>query len=435
MDIQTVNKSHPTMEEINKIATSSGYNSIYDDFVNLLKRSRKHDISNKELFNLQIEIANRLIKIEKSISYFKKTADRESQNNEWFSREVYKAQRMAYKQIMDGVAWRFLNFDRASLRQIAEHHQTGYLSPGFIQEASKAEFIVNDSDFYVILNDITNFLRFGDLTIVSKDKIYIDEVKTKGGATSQQKEQLGHLLESLNKKRFVIGKESADFLLVDGSVQNFLPVIQMLMKKAKLDRMGMSSERLSPYLWVSCIYSENLLNVEKDFQKIKPFLPTNPFTATEQGCFMPMSNLFMFGEFSPNFAPYTIFPFEEELIADLVFGRCIVTSHISQKRLEESIKGKGWNVKFPTREEIASSYDAIEKPEEVKSVVWDPKYHVQFAKGNFRSSFSREILFRINSEFLSVKAIIHSLECAKDSYGRLSKNYVTGFKNEYAMWL
>ncbi len=434
MNIQTIHDSRLTPGEINQIASSSSYNSIYDDFVELLKRSRKRDINNKNLFNLEMEMAARIIKIEKNITYLKKTADRKSQNKEWFSREVYKAQRMAYKQIMDGIAWRFLNFDRASLRQIAEHHNTGNLNPGFIQEASKAEFIVNNSDHFVILNDLTNFLRFGDLTIVSKDKIYIDEIKTKGKSKGEQKKQLDSLLENLNNKRFSIGKDTADFLLVPGSVQNFLSAVKVITKKAKLDKMGIFSERLSPYLWVSCIYSKNLLSVEKDFQKIKPFLPKPPFSTEGQNGFIPTTNLFMFGEFTPNFAPYTIFPFEEELIADLIFGRCILTSYISQKNLTKSINGKGWSVVFPAREKIANSYDSIKKPEDIKKVVWDPKYHIHFTKEGFKSSLPREVIFRINTEFLSVKAIISSLECAKNSYGMLSNKYVTGFKEENRMW-
>ena len=434
MNIQNVHDSRLTQKEINLISSSSGYNSIYDDFVVLLKRSRKSDITNKELFGLEMEIANKIIKAEKSITYFKKTADRKSQNKEWYSREVYKAQRMAYKQIMDGIAWRFLNFDRASLRQISEHHQTGYLSPGFIQEAVKAEYIVNDSDLFVILNDLTNFLRFGDLTIVSKDKIYFDEVKTKGQAKKDQKDQLNFLLDSLNKKRFSIGNDKADFLLVPGKPQNFLPAVEMVIKKAKSNKVGISSDRLSPYLWVSCLYTQKILSVEKDFEKIKPLLPKNPFSAEEQGGFIPTSNLFMFSEFTPNFAPYTIFPFQEELIADLVFGKCILTSHISQKHLSKSIIGKGWNVVFPTREEIASAYDSIIKPEDIKRVVWDPQYHIKFTNGNFMTSLPREVVFRINSEFLSVKSIISSIEHAKNSYGKLSKNFVTGFKEEKEMW-
>jgi len=335
---------------------------------------------------------------------------------------------------MDGIAWRFLNFDRASLRQISEHHQTGYLSPGFIQEAVKAEYIVNDSDLFVILNDLTNFLRFGDLTIVSKDKIYIDEVKTKGQAKKDQKDQLNFLLDSLNKKRFSIGNDKADFLLVPGKPQNFLPAVEMVIKKAKSDKVGISSERLSPYLWISCIYTKKLLNIERDFEKIKPLLPKCPFSAEEQSGLIPTTNLFMFSEFTPNFAPYTIFPFEEEFIADLVFGKCILTSHISQKRLTKSIIGKGWNVVFPTREEIVSAYDSIIKPEDIKKVVWDSQYHIKFTNGNFMTSLPREVIFRINSEFLSVKSIISSIEHAKKSYGRLTKNYVTGFMEEKEMW-
>lgn len=435
MKVQGIHDSRLTQEEINKIASSSAYNSMYDDFVELLKKSREKGITNKKLFRVELEIANRIIKCEKNISYFKKNVDRKNQNKEWFTREVYKAQRMAYKQIMDGIVWRFLNFDRASLRQIAEHPQTGYLSKGFIQEALKAEYIINDSDFFVILNDLTNFLRFGDLTIVSKEKIYIDEVKTKGKSKGEQKKQLNNLLENLNKKKFHIGNDYADFLLVPGSVQNFLSTVESVLKKAKKDTMGIYSERLSPYLWVSCIYTNSLLKIEKDFQKIKPFLPKPPFSASEQSGFIPMTNLFMFGEFTPNFAPYTIFPFEEELIADLIFGRCILTSHISQKKLAHSIEGKGWVVEFPSRDNIVKNYDSIITPEDIKKAVRSPNLLIHFKRENFRSSLPREVIFRINSEFLSVKAIINSLECAKSNYGRLAKNYVTGFKEEKSMWV
>lgn len=234
MDAQVIHDSRLTQEEISKISSSSAYNSIYDDFVKLLKESRRKDITNKKLFNLQLEIANRIIKAEKNITYFKKTADRKLQNNEWFSREVYKAQRMAYKQIMDGIAWRFLNFDRASLRQMAEHHQTGNLNPGFIQEAIKAEYVVNDSDFFVILNDLTNFLRYGDLTIVSKDKIYIDEVKTKGKSKGEQKKQLNLLLEILNKKKFTIGNDSLIFYLFQGLFIIFYHLFKSLLKRQRI---------------------------------------------------------------------------------------------------------------------------------------------------------------------------------------------------------
>jgi len=142
----------------------------------------------------------------------------------------------------------------------------------------------------------------------------------------------------------------------------------------------------------------------------------------------------MFSKFTPNFAPYTIFPFEEELIADLVFGKCILTSHMSQKHLTKSIIGKGWSVVFPTREEIVNAYDSIIKPEDIKKVVWDPQYHIKFTSGNFMTSLPREVIFRINSEFLSVKSIISSIEHANNSYGKLAKNYVTGFLEEKEMW-
>lgn len=430
-----LNASRLTQAESSKIYSSSAYNSIYDDFIKLLRKSRNTKITNKELFKLEMDIANRIIKIEKNISYFKNKIDRVSQNKEWFSREVYKAQRLAYKQIMDGIAWRYLNFDRASLRQVAEHNQTGYLTSGFINEASKAEYITNNSDAFVILNDLTNFLRYGDLTIVSPDKIFIDEAKTKGKSKGEQKKHLDELLNKLNQKKFSIGNSTADFLLVPNYPHNFLSEVNKVLIEAKND-LGTASSRLSPYLWVSCIYTEKIIKEYKDFTNSKPYLPKCPFEVETESGFIPLSNLFMFSEFSPNLAPYTIFPFDEELIADLVFGKCILTSHISQKKLKSSIEGKGWKVEFPTRDKLLDRYDLVENSDDVKKIVWDKEYHLHFRKGNFTTALPREVIFRLNTEFLSIKAIIDSLEHAKLNYQSLKEKYfVSGHKLENEMWV
>lgn len=430
-----IHKARLTPEEINKIASSGGYHSIYNDFVSLLKRSRENEISNKQLFNLQLELAEKIIKAEKSITFFKTKADREKQNKEWFSREVHKAQRMAYKKIADGIAWRYLNFDRASLRQIAEHNPTGHLSKGFIGESLKAEFTVKNSDIFVILNDLTNFLRFGDLTIISKNKVFIDEVKLKGKTKRRQKQQLASLLEKLNKKEFSIGDTTANFLSIPGFPNNFLSEVEKIIIEAKSDERGIYHKRVSPYLWVSCVYSDKLLTKDKDFEKT--LLPRSPFRKDSDNIFVPISNLLMFNEFSPNIAPYTIFPFTEELIADLVFGKCILKSHISQKGLNKSIQGKGWSVKFPTRQEITEGYNSIKRPEDIKKLVRNPKYHIHFKKERFSTTLPREILQRIDREFLSVKAIVKSLEYTKDNYNPLDTGgyIVTGFQDEEKMWI
>lgn len=425
-----------TRQEITKISSSSGYNSIYDDFVKFLKLSRKKSISNVELFDLQMEVAQKIITAEKNISYFKKAANRKNQNKEWFSREVHKAQRRAYKKLMDGVAWRLLKFDRVSLRQIAEHNRTGHIERGFIAEVSKAKDIVENSNFFVVFNDLTNFLRFGDLTVISEDKVLIDEIKLKGKAKGNQKEQLDLLLKRLNKKKFSIGDAVADFLSVPGKPSSFLPEVEKVMKDAKSSSKGIAASKVSPYLWVSCVYVDKILSFNKDFEKVKPFIPLSPFRGERESILIPTNNLFLFDTFTPNFAPYTIYPFNEELIADIILGKCILESHLSQRGLKKSIEGKGWGVVFPTREQLVDGYDSAQKPEDRIKEARNPEHNIRFMKDGFTNSLPRENLHRIDIEFLSAKSLVKQLEHAKSNYfGLGGKHFVTGFEKEEVLWV
>jgi len=118
-----IRKNYLTPKEINMIVNSSGIVTIQPFLEEILKESRNRDISPLKLLELQGKIAEKMIIWEKQIALFKKTADREKQNNEWYSREIYKAHRRMLKTVMDGIAFRFLNFERPVLRQLAQHQE------------------------------------------------------------------------------------------------------------------------------------------------------------------------------------------------------------------------------------------------------------------------------------------------------------------------
>src|SRR3990167_10088428 len=149
--------------EIQQISLNPYFIKVRPSLVKILKDSRT-DLAPIKLLELELSISSEIIKLEKQISHFSKSADREKHNDEWFSREVYKANRRILKNIADGIAWRYLKCLRASLRLIADHNTTGHISPGFVQEAREAERIVAQTGAFVLLNDITNVLRYGDLT-------------------------------------------------------------------------------------------------------------------------------------------------------------------------------------------------------------------------------------------------------------------------------
>lgn len=428
--MSSMREENLTISEIIKITSHPEYKSIYGFLLEILKESRRRNITNVEFFKLQGKILGKIIPLEKKISFFKKTADPKTRNQEWFTRELYKAQWRAIKQVMDGVAWRMLRFDRIALRQIAEHNPTGHISEGILEEIQKGGEIVNQSNHFVIINDLTNFLRQGDLTILTPDKIFIDEVKTKGTATKAQKDSMDTLLKRLNKRVFKIGKEEAEFIEIKGYPSNFLKEVENIIIKAKTNKDGIFAQRVSPYLWVSCIYSPS---IERNIKYgISQKLPLCPFPKSES--LPPMGNFTLFDSFSPNLAPYAVFPFSEEVIVDIITGKLQIKAVISEKELAKSVRGKGWELTLPSKETISKMYDEAKNRAERKEMARSVKNYAILTKGVFEYKMGKEILYRIDSEFLSVKALITCAEQVMAMTIGISRTFTTNFSEEYKMW-
>ncbi|MBI5122815.1 hypothetical protein HZA75_03065 [Candidatus Roizmanbacteria bacterium] len=427
----SIREEELTISEIIKITSHAEYKSLRGFLLEVLTESRRSDITNVEFFQLQGKIIEKIIPLEKKISFFKKTADPKIRNQAWYTRELYKAQWRAIKQVMDGIAWRMLKFDRIALRQIAEHNPTGHLSEGILEEVQKGGEIVNSSDHFVIFNDLTNFLRHGDLTIFTPNEILIDEVKTKGKATKAQSESLDKLLNRLNKRVYKIGDVEAGFIEIKGSPSNFLKEVESIIIKAMTNHERIFAQRVSPYLWVSCIY---IPTIEQNIKSgISPKLPSSPFPGAES--LPPIGNFTLFDSFSPNLAPYSIFPFAENIIVGLMTGEIQLKAVISRKELVKSAKGKGWELTFPAREVISKMYDKAKTRNECREVSRSVENYVTFKKGAFEYKMGKEILYRIDSEFLSIKALLASAEQVRTMTGSgVSRTFTTNFSEEHEMW-
>ena len=422
-----------TFEEIQEIILNSTFQSLGSDLKKFLERSRKIQ-SNRELFELQVEISHKIIPLEKRISGLRSKADRKKRNIEWLSREVFKAQRRALKQIIDGIAWRYLNFKRSALRLLAEHHQTGFLDKGFLEEIKVAQQIIERTDYFVIINDLTEILRHGDLTIISKDKIFIDEVK--GGTAHdrrkiRQKNRVDDILDMLNKKVVTIGRQKADVAEIPIAPTSLLSDAEMIINKTYGNETGIYADKITPYLWVRCANYEKMAEYFKKYKKM-PDLPKNPFRNSLY--FRPESNFTVFESTGPNLAPYTIFPFKEEVLVDLILGRTFLYITIGEDEIVESVKGKGWTMEIPSPALIREMINK-NTPKESKDAIRDPKYFVRFMKDNFVHAFPREVLLRVPHEFLSVKSLVDLCEYSLKNAKPYERLLVTDFTQEYIQWL
>lgn len=423
-----------TVEEITVIVSSSHYQSIRNRLLDFLKRSR-YKLDPTELLNLEIEIANEIIKLEKQITLLRKLANRPTKNNAWFTREVFKAERRALKQIADGIAWRYLGFSRSVMRKLSDHHDTGFLSPGFVKEVEVAKKITLTKTGYVLLNDITNYLRHGDLTVIMPGEVSFAEIKSSkvnSGRGNRQKNRLDELLAQLNQNKFAIDKGSpAEVLKVPGKVYNFLTSVEEAIKRAAKSEQGFFTVKLAPYLWVSVVNSSKLIEWKNKTGKT-PILPKPPFEKSRY--IAPISSITLFDSFSPNVAPFTIFPFDEEAIIDIILARLWVFAHVGEKELIKSFRGKGWELQLPTEDiwnEIIKTAGA-----DRKEAINNSKYFPKFKKQEYENNTPWTTLLRIHSEFLSVKSIVNTLEYAKNQMlpGR-HRNYYADFELEAEQWL
>lgn len=422
-----------TPDEINQICLSPYFTKIRSGLIKILNESRTN-LTPAKLLELQLDISTEIIKVEKQITHFSKLADRKNHNDEWFSREVYKAHKRILKNIADGIAWRYLKCLRAALRLISSHNQTGHISPGFIQEAKEAERIVSQTGAFVILNDITNVLRYGDLTILQNNKTSFYEVKggKRDARAKRQSKKLDSTLDMLNAKQHTIGSQTAKVLLVESRPTHFATAAEKVIVDSLNKDNGIAYSKLSPYLWLSSISTEKMTGYYKKDGKIPDF-PKNPF---KKGRYtVPFINQILFDSYSPNVAPYSIFPFDEEIIIDVLLGRLHIKSHLSEEGLVESFRGKGWEFNYPSND-AREEWLALENPRDRVDATRNQKYQPSLTKGPFTTILPWDVIYRIGFEFLSVKSIIEIAEITRASAIPGKPDFVvTEFLNEKDRWV
>lgn len=149
-----------------------------------LKTSRQEDLYEDPLniIFLQFKIVELITNIEKAI----KESKEKSKKNLNFKLSLFLHQQLLRitKSIADGIAWRVLGFDRPFLRIMAEAKRypssVQFSSYSYKRTQLKAFELALFNNSRVLLNDITNFLRFGDLIEINEKEMKIHELKKSG---------------------------------------------------------------------------------------------------------------------------------------------------------------------------------------------------------------------------------------------------------------
>jgi hypothetical protein len=329
------------------------------------------------------------------------------------------------RDIVDGMAWRLFDFNRARLTIVSstKSNLSIQVSKGLETELTElAEYCYNGS--IALLNDLTSLIDVGDVTVKNADgKFEFHEIKTskkKTPRTERQKIKHTRAVEFINKGFYEHEGRSYRLVNLDIPHDNYLGKVLNVIKEAKVK--GYNANVISKYLIVECIYVDMLGNGDnlEDCQRKG---------ANIKKCWDPkdkllvLSNLFRLRFRLRLFPPYSIFPHPEDICVDLMSGRALLFVHINYSAVLRIIRQADWDI----REEIESE-SFFGAPPSVQIL--------ELRKGHFKTSMTAGDLFALGMEFVKLDMLVNRFQKTYDLSSRRKKKEIWYMNNplEKQVW-
>jgi hypothetical protein len=335
---------------------------ILEDYLYL---SRKRHKSRLALAKVQLHLLEDLAVAQKTIKQFREHKERlgvslpdaKGEERERIASDLEDVERGLFFQrhlancirlVGDGIAWRSLGYDRAALRLLSERStKQEIMSDGLRAELAEWSRPLDTGQGLAIYNAVTNCLAFGDVTIVRDDgSVEVVEVKssnTKSRRITRQKQGMNRVVELL-KAGEGDGHEGArlSVLSVDLETENGLRDLLRLLEEAS--RRGFAAGPISNFLYAECVDFRSV----KEFEKVRADLNAarekyiKPWEERDD-VFVPMDSA-DFLAFTPNCAPFSVFPFPEDICVGLMTGAVRFMSFLNQSEVAREFERRGWQV-------------------------------------------------------------------------------------------
>ena len=338
-----------------KIIVSPQLRENESHLVSIMRRSRELRDDPVRLFELQAEMANEVVHLQQSERAYRSQTEAADSGTEGWSdprllADICRVLAHVIKVIGDGIAWRALDYDRVVLHELAFAPQSGHLSRDtVIQEATEAAMHLTETGELVVLTGITNFLRYGDFVSVSDEGIGVHEVKAgkgsaKSGRSTRQRGRTRDLIAFLERGERNVGSETYRLVRLRAKPKSHIPTVAKLCRIARSQ--GMAHGRLSDALAAEVIDVQIMAEQEEPgshrFQ--------DPFSQSgDAGLIHSMNH---FGRFSPNVAPYSVFPFEDDDRVGAITGGLWLITYINQGNIVRCLRRRGLRVRVPTDDEL-----------------------------------------------------------------------------------
>jgi hypothetical protein len=414
----------------NRIIADPGFSQNRANLVDSLNQTLDNREDGEQLLYAQSELANSVIhlheelrKVKKGVRKFDTETDRE--------RFVDAAKSLVHvlRAIADGIAWRSLAYDRASVHELAAGHQTGHIEQHTAtQEITRAAEILSEDDkAIVLLNDLTNFIRLGDLTIVKDNTVAFHEIKggkaaAKSGRAKWQRKQLKKKLEFLNSGD---QRGAGDYRIVriEAKPSSHHDELYETINRARSN--GHASTRLSESTAITVFYVEAAAEMGLSPNDVisHPF-SGEPFLYT-------YNSADLVGLFSRNVAPYSIFSLPPEDRVDLMMGKLVVVTWLDARRLMRAVESRGLSAVLPTRSDFDRLPDNI-MPGQIKDYQLDVA--IKFGNGRHFLVLPIACMLRVGYELLTEYSFADMIDEGLANAGSDNEKFYQAFKEEYWLW-
>ena len=349
-------------------------------------------------------------------------------------RELYflRAEVRALRDIADGIAWRLFDYDRAVLHELARRPTQQHVnSEGLLAELYAFASYFNDRSGIAVLNDLTHFLKFGDVTVrLESGDFEIIEVKagTSGsGRLTRQRQGLNEVVSLLSKDQGrEIAGEPVRISAVDVVPEMFAGNVRGLLDRARSD--GAAVETVGAHLLIECI--DFIAVREKKFEKERVFAVLDRGRAVmakwnEAKEFVLPFNAHERYAYAQNFAPLSIFPLEPKACVQLASGAIGLTTFVNVSAVLRELESRGWKV-------MKSPFQLVESREELESIGRETPIAV-LKKGRLTTSIPAALLGRLGMEFLKPRSLAQLLDGMLEQQNAAGYQFIN-FAGEARMW-
>lgn len=350
------------------------WRDVVEDYLYISKKRLNNKLA---IFKLQMSILEDLVNNTNTIDKYTKLksqlAEDEQQGliskhevdseKEHIHSEIYSYRiiNKALREITDGLVWKYFNYNRAILYMLADKEPIETIR--LDQETLNALYEFADTflehDATAIYNDITNFLRVGDITRINEkdNSIEILEVKAskkRNGRVTRQKQRMAELVEFFNTGLTNYDGKRMTILESNIKQKTYLSLLLDGIRKAR--HRGYESVLISNYLILEIVDfkklndSENFIDylatkhktIKAEWEKRKDFVPSVFFVDKM--------------DYSKNCAPFSIYPFDIETCTDIMMGALMIKVSFNFSEVLRIIKKAGWDIKdamiFRSNDEI-----------------------------------------------------------------------------------